>query len=152
MSCMCVSFNWRVFLTVLYFRKTYCTPVQSLYSIHAHAVQALKVGAISCSVKYITLSVLSFFQVWENTQWIMDGFAWGRMCARYVDIDHSSTKALSLAQEWSPPRLCHHHLPPFSPSHSASNFSLHSSSLLLVACVFCGPSPSSFTFQNITVK
>jgi hypothetical protein len=41
----------------------------------------------------ITPSFLTFFQFGENTQWIMDGFAVGRMCARCVDIDHFCTKA-----------------------------------------------------------
>ena len=36
---------------------------------------------------------LDFFQFGENTQWIMDGFALGRMCARCADIDHFCTKA-----------------------------------------------------------
>ena len=48
---------------------------------------------IICHVECITLSFLTFFQFGENTQWIMDGFALGRVCARCVDIDHFCTKA-----------------------------------------------------------
>ena len=50
-------------------------------------------GAISYHVEYITPSFLTFFQFGEKTQWIMDGFALGRICTRCVDIDHSCTKA-----------------------------------------------------------
>jgi len=50
-------------------------------------------GAIICHVEYITPSFLTFFQFGENTEWIMDGFAPWRTCARCVDIDRSCTKA-----------------------------------------------------------
>ena len=50
-------------------------------------------GAKIWHVECITMSFLAFFQFGENTQWIMDGFAVGRMCARCVDIDHLCTKA-----------------------------------------------------------
>jgi hypothetical protein len=36
---------------------------------------------------------LDFFHFGENTQWIMDGFALGRMCARCADLEHFCTTA-----------------------------------------------------------
>jgi hypothetical protein len=48
-------------------------------------------NTLQCWVYYCEF--LEFFQFGENTQWIMDGFAVGRMCARSVDIDHFCTKA-----------------------------------------------------------
>ena len=51
-----------------------------------------EVGAIICHVECITPSFLIFFQFGENAQWIMDGFALARMCARCADIGHFCTK------------------------------------------------------------
>ena len=51
------------------------------------------VGAVICHVERITVCFLTFFQFGENTQWITDGFALGRMCTRCVDIAHFCTKA-----------------------------------------------------------
>jgi len=49
-------------------------------------------GAVICHVECITQSV-AFFQFGENAEWIVDGFALGKMCARCMDIDHFCTKS-----------------------------------------------------------
>jgi hypothetical protein len=96
------------FLTALYFKVTYCPPPSELVP---HSYKCLvflsalgrdletlaRVGyrlwrwAIICHVECITVSFLTFFffnKFAENTQWIMDGFALGKVCARCADIDH----------------------------------------------------------------
>jgi hypothetical protein len=101
---VCVS--WEIFLTVLYFRMSYCPPLQSLNSTHASALnsqvhpkgtwkrEALAwVGYslwrwgtnLTCEVYYSRFH--EFFQYGENTWWIMDDFALGKICARCVDRD-----------------------------------------------------------------
>ena len=91
-----------VFLTALYFRVTYCPHLQSLYSIHASALcfwVPLWGTWEHKALAWVGYKLwgwgnnLTFFQFGENTQWIMDGFAMGRMCARHVDIDHFCAKA-----------------------------------------------------------
>jgi hypothetical protein len=101
-----------VFLAALYFRVTYCptfrsctpfTQVPCVYECpwkglgnvrHLHEWgTSPEGGAIICHVECITQSFFTFFQVGENSQSIMVGFALGRMCARCVDIDHFCTKA-----------------------------------------------------------
>jgi hypothetical protein len=105
-SCMCVS--WSLSYSTLFqsdllpstFRA--CTPVMQV-PLFPSALGNIKHlcewgtsswgWAIYCPVECITPSCLNFFQFGENTQWIMDGFALGRMCARCVDIDCFCTKA-----------------------------------------------------------
>ena len=106
-----------VFLIALYFRVTYCPPtfragipliqvpyvcecpveglgnMRHLYEWGTSSEGEGAAAIIICHVECITLSFLTFFQFGENTQWIMDGFALGRVCARCVDIDHFCTKA-----------------------------------------------------------
>jgi hypothetical protein len=100
-----------VFLSALHFRVTCCptfracTPFLQVPYVTERPVEgpgnirhlrewgtSSKGGAIIWHVGCIALSVLTFFQFGENTQWIMDGFALGRMHARRVDIDHLCTK------------------------------------------------------------
>jgi hypothetical protein len=100
-------------LTALFFRVTYCPHLQSLCSIHASALcfwvplggtwehkalawvgyKLLRWGDMLPHGVYYSKFLDFFFQLGKNTQWIMDGFALGRTCARFVDIDHSCTKA-----------------------------------------------------------
>ena len=101
-----------VFLTALYFRVTCCPtfractaflqvpyvpecPAEGLGNMrHLHEWGTSSCGgAIIFRVECITASFFTFFQFGENTQWIMDGFALGRMCTRCVDMDHFCTKA-----------------------------------------------------------
>ena len=96
-----------VFLTALYFRVTYCPtfracvpecPWEGLGNMRGYKVgYKLWRWAIICHVECITVSFFTFFQFVENNQWIVDGFALGRMCARCVDIDCFCT----IAQEWT---------------------------------------------------
>jgi hypothetical protein len=97
-SCMCVSwslsystlFQW---LTAPHLQSSYCTHASALCSwvplVGTLEHEALVwVGyklwrwAIICHVECITVSFLTFFQFGENTQWIMDGSALGRMGAK----------------------------------------------------------------------
>ena len=106
-SCMCVFLSYSSL-----FQSDLLPHLQSLWSIHACALcfwvplggtwEHKALGWMGCKlwrwgntfpcwVHYCEF--LEFFQFGENTQWIMDGFAVGRMCARSVDIDHFCTKA-----------------------------------------------------------
>jgi hypothetical protein len=101
-----------VFLSALYFRVTCCptfracTPLTQVPYVPECPWEGLGnirhlrewgtsscSGAIICCMECITASFLTFFQIGENTQWITDGFALGRMCARCANIDHFCTKA-----------------------------------------------------------
>jgi hypothetical protein len=113
---MCAS--W-VFLSALYLSVTYCPtfracstfmpvpyvpdcPWEGLGNMRhlcewgTHSCS----GAIICQVECINPSFLTFFQFGENTQWIMDGFALGRMCARHhgfsARVDYTFTVTLFL--------------------------------------------------------
>jgi hypothetical protein len=99
-----------VSLTALYFRLTYCPPPSELvlhlckclmflsalgniWHLHECGTSSGLWGSnLPCWVYYCKFLGF-FFQFGENTQWIMDGFVLGRMCARCVDIDHFCTKA-----------------------------------------------------------
>ena len=108
-SCMCVY--WSLSFSTL-FQSDLLPHLQSFFSIHASALcswvpcwgiwehkalvwvgyKLLRWGNNLQSGVYYS-KFLDFFQFGENTQWIMDGFALGRMCARCADIDHFCTKA-----------------------------------------------------------
>jgi len=106
-SCMCVCLSYSSL-----FQSDLLPHLQSLWSIQACALcfwvplgrtwEHKALGwtgyklwrwgnTLPCWVYYCEF--LEFFQFGENTQWIMDGFAVGRMCVRSVDIDHFCTKA-----------------------------------------------------------
>jgi hypothetical protein len=88
-------------------------------------LQAVKVGAVSCHVKYIILSYLSFFLVLG----IIDGFALGRMGTGSGHSPLFHQQIVSLAQEWRPPRWClqglHISTEPQDQSQVQLYFSLH---------------------------
>ena len=105
-SCMCVS--WSLSYSTL-FQSDLLPSLQRLYSTHTSALcswvpwehEALvwvgykllqRGNNLPCGVYYCKFLDF-FFQFGENIQWITDGFALGRMCARCVDIDHFCTTA-----------------------------------------------------------
>ena len=113
-----------VFLTALYFRVTYCSHLQRLYSIHASALHSqvyqgdmgklrhlhewgisCEGEAMSCHVKCIYSKFLDFFPVWRehsvNHGRLCTGEDVCQMCG-HRPLLHQSTRGL--AQEWSPPR------------------------------------------------